>query len=112
MYNQAQKNIIEFTWRQKVGKTPRQKFNKEPVKGPKSIHQRKLYFDFNMDDYTKDGYYEIDTIYDNDKKGDAVTFNHRQSKMIYSVQVLDRKASTCNMFFFRCIEFSQTYIIP
>ncbi len=96
IYNWAHKHIIEFTWGAKVVKSPRQKSNKEPIEVRKSIHQRKEDFNFDIKGVAPPGHFEIDTIYDEDKKGGALTFNDKYNMKLYSVQLPNRKASTTN----------------
>lgn len=49
---------------------------------------------FEMDDYVSIGHYEIDTVYNSDKKGGVLTLNHRATMMYYVVKIPDRKAKT------------------
>ena len=47
-----------------------------------------------MDDYVSTGHYEIDTVYNNDKKGGVLTLNHQATMMYYVVKIPSRKAKT------------------
>ncbi len=47
-----------------------------------------------MDDYVSTGHYEIDTVYNNDKKGGVLTLNHQATMMYYVVKIPDRRAKT------------------
>lgn len=96
IYNWAHKQIIKYPWGDKVVKSPRQKSNKEPIEGRKSIHQRKEDFNFDIKGIAPPRHFEIDTIYDEDKKGGALTFNDKYNMKLYSVQLSNRKASTTN----------------
>lgn len=96
IYNFAHKGIIEFSWGEKVVKSPKQKSNKEPIEGRKSIHQRKDNFGFGIKGQSPPGHFEIDTIYDEDKMGGAITFNDKYNRKFYSLQLPNRKATTTN----------------
>lgn len=96
IYNWAHKGIIHFKWGQKPINTSKQKPNKEPIEGRKSLHQRKMDFGINYNDDKVRGHFQIDTISDEDKKGGALTFNETATAKLYSVQVPNRKACTIN----------------
>jgi IS30 family transposase len=49
-----------------------------------------------MGEYEKPGHYEIDNIYNDDKKGGVLTLNHRATMKLYAVIIPDRKATTIN----------------
>jgi len=74
----------------------RKKVKGTPTDGRKSIHQRYIDHNFDMDDYSVAGHYEIDTIYNGDKKGGVLTLNHRATMKLYAAIIPDRTATTIN----------------
>lgn len=60
----------------------------------KSIHQR----NFDLNDYSIPGHYEIDTIYDGSRKGGVITFTHRYDMKLYAHIIPDRKPLTINKY--------------
>ncbi len=96
IYNWAHKGIIMFTWGEKPVKRHTQKSNKEPIEGRKSIHERKKDFGIEINDDKTPGHFQIDTIYDADKRGGGLTLNETAHTLLYSKQLPDRKATTTN----------------
>lgn len=96
LYNWYHAGVIEYKGDVKIVKNYRKNVKGEKVDGRKSIHQRVEDFGFEMNDYSHAGHYEIDTIYNGDKKGGVLTFNHRATMKLYAVKIPDRKATTIN----------------
>ena len=96
LYNWAYKGIIKFPWGEKLVKTSRAKHSKVQVEDKKNISQREKDFGFDLKDYSQLGHYEIDTIYNGDKKGGILTFNERATRLVYARVIPDRRATTIN----------------
>lgn len=75
IYNWAHLEIIKFSCGDKPIKKYKQKPNKEPIEGRKSIHERKKDFGIEINDDKASGHFQIDTIYDEDKIGGGLTLN-------------------------------------
>ena len=74
----------------KVKKYKKRVKNKHLAGGKKSIHDREI----GMDDYVTIGHYEIDTIYNGQRKGGILTLNHRATAKLYAIQIPNRNAKT------------------
>ncbi len=96
IYNWAHNETIKFSWGEKPVKTSKQKSNKEPIEGRKSIHERKKDFGIEINDDKSSGHFQIDTIYDEDKMGGGLTLNETAHTLLYSKQLPNRKATTTN----------------
>lgn len=57
-----------------------------------NIKEREIDFDFEQNDYSYIGYYEVDTVIDGNKNGRLITFNHRASMRLYARYVPSKKA--------------------
>jgi len=94
LYNWYHSGFLNYPGNVKVVQKYRLKVKGKIRDGRKSIHDRP----FELDDYTTPSHYEIDTIYNSDKKGGVLTFNCRSTMKIHSRQIPDRKASTINYY--------------
>ena len=74
----------------KVKKYKKRVKNKHLEGGKKSIHDREI----GMDDYVTPGHYEIDTIYNGQRKGGILTLNHRATAKLYAILIPNRNAKT------------------
>ena len=100
LYTWYHTNFIIYPNDVKVVKKYRNKVKGKVRDGRRSIHERP----FELDDYSISSHYEIDTIYNSDKKGGLLTFTNRNTMMIYSSPISDRKASTINSSLRKIIE--------
>ena len=100
LYSWYHTNFISYPNDVKVVKKYRNKVKGKVRDGRRSIHERP----FELDDYSISSHYEIDTIYNSDKKGGLLTFTNRNTMMIYSSPISDRKASTINSSLRKIIE--------
>lgn len=73
----------------------------------KSISERPI----DLNDYVTPGHYEIDTVFNEDLKGGALTLNHRATMKFYSIQIPDRKASTIILALRRLIKINNLKIL-
>lgn len=98
MYNWAHKGIITYKWGFKpVKKIKNRSFvNEKNLEDRKSISLREEDFNFKNNNYDFRKHFEIDTVYNGDKKGGVLTFNERATRKLYAVQIPNRKASTIN----------------
>lgn len=96
LYNWANKKIIKLPHGAKPVKKQRKNTKKERIEGRKAISIRKEFYGFEMNDYSHRGHYEIDTIYNGDKKGGLLTLNERSTRKLYAIKIKDRKAITIN----------------
>lgn len=98
MYNWAHKDIITYPWGfNPVKKAKKRSFiNSDNLEDRKSISLREKDFNFKTNNYEFRKHFEIDTIYNGDKKGGVLTFNERATRKLYAVQIPNRKASTIN----------------
>lgn len=96
IYNWCYKKIISYLWGGNPVKKQRKKHSKDIIDDKVNISQRKIDFGFDLNNYSHFGHFEIDTIYNGDKKGGVLTFNERKSRFLYAVQIPNRKATTIN----------------